>query len=107
MVSYFQNKKAGPEILPFSFPTEVEEGQLLQVSCVVTKGDEPITLQWYKDSTPLVSSNKFMVNNVDSTLSMLILRGVAAKHSGTYSCVAYNTVGRATVTAKLNVKGNN
>ena len=48
-----------------------------------------------------------MVNNVDSTLSMLILRGVAAKHSGTYSCVAYNTVGRATVTAKLNVKGNN
>ena len=91
--------------MPFSFPEEVEDGQLLQVSCVVTKGDEPMTLQWYKDGSPLSSSSKFVINPVDSTLSLLILRGVGSAHSGVYSCIAFNSVGRATVSSKLNVKG--
>lgn len=95
-----------PEILPFTFPTEVQEGQLLQVTCTVTTGDEPVTLQWYKDDMPLMSSPKFMINKVDSKMSFLILRAVSMEHTGTYTCLAFNPVGQQRSSAELWVKGN-
>lgn len=94
-----------PQILPFAFPTEVEEGQLIQVSCAVTKGDDPLTLQWYKDGIPLISSNHFMINNVAPKLSLLLLSSVNANHTGTYSCLAFNPIGTAESSASLRVKG--
>lgn len=95
-----------PEILPFEFPSEVKEGQLLQVSCTVTTGDDPVTLQWYKDDMPLTSSAKFMINRVDSKMNFLILRDVGSEHSGTYTCVAFNPVGQERSSAELWVNGN-
>ncbi|KAA0202424.1 hypothetical protein HAZT_HAZT007602, partial [Hyalella azteca] len=53
-----------PEILPLAFPSEVQEGQLLQVSCAVSKGDDPLTLQWFKDDEPLESSPSFVINTI-------------------------------------------
>ncbi|KAK4311637.1 hypothetical protein Pmani_016876 [Petrolisthes manimaculis] len=96
--------KVEPQILPFAFPTEVEEGQLIQVSCAVTKGDDPLTLQWYKDGVPLISSNHFMINNVAPKLSLLLLSSVNANHTGTYSCLAFNPIGTAESSASLRVK---
>lgn len=95
-----------PQILPFTFPEEVEAEQLVQVSCAVSKGDVPITFQWYKDGTPIVSSSKFMINSVASKLSLLLLSSVDAEHSGLYSCLAMNLVGTAESSATLKVKGN-
>lgn len=94
-----------PQILPFAFPEEVEEGQLIQVSCAVTKGDDPLTLQWYKDGTPLVSSPSFLINNVAPKLSILLLSSANANHTGTYSCLAFNPIGTAESSASLRVKG--
>lgn len=94
-----------PQILPFAFPEEVEEGQLIQVSCAVTKGDDPLTLQWYKDGIPLVSSPSFMINNVAPKLSILLLSSANANHTGTYSCLAFNPIGTAESSASLRVKG--
>lgn len=84
----------------------MEEGQLIQISCAVTKGDDPITIQWYKDSQLLHSSSDFVITNVESKLSLLIMRSVAARHSGKYSCVASNPAGRANFSAEFNVQGN-
>lgn len=95
-----------PKILPFEFPSEVKEGQLLQVSCTVTTGDDPVTLQWYKDEMPLTSSSKFMISNVDSKMNFLILRDVGSEHTGTYTCVAFNPVGQQRSSAQLWVNGN-
>lgn len=94
-----------PQILPFAFPEEVEEGQLIQVSCAVTKGDDPLTVQWYKDGSPLSSSPNFMINNVAPKLSILLLSSANADHTGTYSCLAFNPVGTAESSASLKVKG--
>ncbi|MPC46312.1 Titin [Portunus trituberculatus] len=90
-----------PEILPFDFPREVKEGQLLQLSCTVTTGDDPVTLQWYKDDIPVISSAKFMINKVDSKMSFLILRDVGLDHTGTYTCLAFNPVGQQKFSAQL------
>ena len=95
----------GPELLPFAFPSEVEEGQLIQLSCAATKGDEPLTLTWFKDGLPLVSSKQFVVNNMDSKLSILLLRSVNFEHSGDYECRALNPVGEAVFMYSLKVKG--
>lgn len=84
----------------------MNEGQPLQVPCTVMKGDEPITLQWYKDDVPLISSSKFMINTITSKMSMLILQDAGSEHSGTYSCKAFNPVGQATFTTTLEVMGN-
>ena len=94
-----------PELLPFYFPREVQEGQLLQVACTVTSGDDPVTIQWFKDAAPLSSSSNFLINTVDSKLSFLILRGVGFQHTGTYACSAVNPAGKARVEAPLRVKG--
>ncbi|KAK7068699.1 hypothetical protein SK128_024055 [Halocaridina rubra] len=93
--------KEKPEILPFNFPKEVQEGQLLQVSCTVTTGDDPVTLQWYKDEIPITSSPKFMINKVDSRMNFLILRDVSAEHTGTYSCLAFNPFGQQRSSGQL------
>ncbi|KAK7075666.1 hypothetical protein SK128_023683 [Halocaridina rubra] len=96
--------KEEPKILPFAFPMEVEAGELIQVSCTVSRGDDPISLQWFKDNLPIRSSPTFIINNIDSKLSMLLLRSVDAEHSGNYTCVASNPVGREEVSSYLNVK---
>lgn len=83
----------------------MEAGQLIQVSCAVTKGDDPLTVQWFKDDLPLMTSNNFVINNMDSRLSVLLLRSVNFEHSGTYKCLALNPVGQASYSAQLKVKG--
>ncbi|KAA0202264.1 hypothetical protein HAZT_HAZT008154 [Hyalella azteca] len=94
-----------PEILPFAFPSEVQEGQLLQVSCAVTKGDDPLTLQWFKDNEPLESSPSFVINTIQSKLSVLLLTSVGADHSGVYGCKATNPYGEAYLDSPLYVHG--
>lgn len=89
----------------FGIPEEVEAGQLLQVSCTVTKGDEPVTIQWLKDELPLISSPQFRITSISSKMSILMLEDVGFEHSGLYSCVAYNPVGKAEEASPLKVKG--
>lgn len=69
-------------------------------------GDDPITLQWYKDGLPLISSPKFTINRVASKMSLLILQGVGSEHSGIYTCRAANKVGEAAFSGTLKIKGN-
>ena len=94
----------GPEILPFGFPSEVKEGQLLQVSCIATTGDEPLSLTWYKDDEALSTSSLFTVNSM-SRMSLLFLSDVNEQHSGSYSCLAVNPAGQTRATAVLRVQG--
>ncbi|XP_042867940.1 myosin light chain kinase, smooth muscle-like [Penaeus japonicus] len=97
-------KPVAPEVQPFWIPDEVKEGQLVQIMCTAM-GDEPLTLQWYKDDIPLMSSSTFMINKLDSSISNLIMRGVTSEHSGKYTCAAFNSVGQSKFEKELRVKG--
>lgn len=94
-----------PKLLPFTFPMEVQVGQLLQVSCTVLSGDDPISLKWFKDNELLLPSSKFIINNVVARMSQLILQDIGPEHSGSYTCHAFNSIGEAAVSDVLNVKG--
>lgn len=102
---FFSLDTERPEILPFFFPKEVKEGHPLQVGCNILSGDEPITLQWYKDDIPLMSSANTVINTVSSRISLLVITGAKSEHSGTYSCKAFNPVGEAEFSASLQVMG--
>lgn len=45
-----------PQLAPFVFPTNVEEGSNIQATCSVMSGDRPIYFSWLKDSLPIPSS---------------------------------------------------
>ncbi|GBO98926.1 Down syndrome cell adhesion molecule-like protein Dscam2 [Eumeta japonica] len=45
-----------PEIEPFSFSANLQEGKRAQVSCIVTSGDMPVHFTWLKDGAPIPSA---------------------------------------------------
>lgn len=45
-----------PEIEPFSFSANLQEGKRAQVSCSVTSGDMPVHFTWLKDNAPIPST---------------------------------------------------
>lgn len=52
-----------------------------------------------------MSSPSFIINNVASKLSILLLSSANANHTGTYSCLAFNPIGTAESSASLRVEG--
>ncbi|XP_072938511.1 cell adhesion molecule Dscam1-like isoform X2 [Epargyreus clarus] len=92
-----------PEIEPFSFSANLQEGKRAQVSCSVTSGDMPVHFTWLKDNVPIPSSLQVEERGADF-FSNLVFKEVSARHSGLYTCVASNTAAKVNYTAELVVK---
>uniref|UniRef100_T1JA73 Down syndrome cell adhesion molecule-like protein Dscam2 n=1 Tax=Strigamia maritima TaxID=126957 RepID=T1JA73_STRMM len=96
-----------PTILPFSFQDEhLLEGMLASVSCVVSRGDLPLSLSWEKDGLPLVPSAAKGVNIMahGDSMSILSIGPAFPVHNGNYTCVASNVASTMRYTAHLSVK---
>lgn len=95
-----------PQLTPITFgePTFFE-GDLAQATCVLRKGDQPVTFTWVFDDVSLIQSDSIHVIDVGGRTSILTLDPVQAHHQGTYSCSATNAAGRAEVAADLIVNG--
>lgn len=102
---HYYNPTAKPDIVPFSFPEDVESGKVLQISCLVTAGDEPITLQWYKDHEVVSSDHDTIINHLTTKVSNLLLPNVSSRHAGLYTCRASNIVGSSEFSSTLKVQG--
>ncbi|CAM1303021.1 Uncharacterised protein g3440 [Pycnogonum litorale] len=91
-----------PLIGEISVPNRVELGHHLTLVCTIVKGDEPVTILWKKDGSPLSSDV-----DVDFTeakkYSLLQIRSVKRSHSGNYTCVAQNPAGVETHTVHLEI----
>ncbi|XP_071630854.1 Down syndrome cell adhesion molecule 1 isoform X12 [Temnothorax longispinosus] len=94
-----------PQILPFAFGDEPASwGELVSVTCSVTKGDQPIEITWTFNGTPIDSRDSdVVVASTNRKNSVLTIESVAARHAGDYTCTASNRVGATTHTAHLAV----
>ena len=100
-----------PEIGPFSFSKEVmNEGDFAQISCIVTSGDQPLTISWSFHSVDGLSlsnnlDNGITTTNLGSRMSMLVIDQVKHHHQGLYTCLAKNSAGTKSYTTELKVNG--
>jgi len=95
-----------PEIVPFSFGADVvNHREFAQLTCVVRKGDEPLSITWSLKGDDISSDPIMSTNVLGSRVSMLTITSVEYRHSGEYTCRAENPAGIATHSAELRVNG--
>ena len=93
--------------MPFSFGSDsINEGEIAQLICFVSKGDEPLTISWYLKGDTLSSDPSISTTMIGTRTSMLMINNVGYRHSGTYSCRATNHADSVSQTAELKVNGN-
>jgi hypothetical protein len=95
-----------PHIVPFSFGSEVvDEGAYAQLMCVVSHGDEPISLSWSLKGDEISSEPTLTTSAIGTRTSILIINAVGSRHVGEYTCQARNPAGVATYSTYLKVNG--
>lgn len=95
-----------PAINPFAFDSPVYSGDDVQVTCYVSRGDEPISVSWTLNGEPLTDSRSgVQILNVGSKTSLLTLANVNHQSDGEYRCWAKNPAGSASLPASLTVYG--
>ena len=65
-------------------------------------GDPPPELEWRKDGLPLESTERI---SFQKNRQILILEQLRREDSGSYQCVATNTVGNVTTATNLSIFG--
>lgn len=94
-----------PLILPLSLSTESSnEGDYVQLTCIITKGDLPLKFDWFLENN-LITNSLATTLNVGRQTSLLIIQSVTSRHSGNYTCTATNSAGSSSQSAKLAIKG--
>ena len=95
-----------PVILPLSFGQSVlNEGGFAQVSCIVTEGDEPLTIGWTFHGHTLSAALGIVTTPLGSRGSSLMIPSVGHKHRGNYTCKASNVAAVRTQSVELRVNG--
>ncbi|KAL3270307.1 hypothetical protein HHI36_009358, partial [Cryptolaemus montrouzieri] len=93
-----------PQIHPFDFGDEtVDSGDIVMLTCVVSKGDFPMKIYWLLNNQEINKNNGITIMNSNKRASQLTIESVQAHHAGEYSCVAENKAGFANYSTHLNV----
>ena len=96
-----------PDIVPFSFGREtIDQGNLAQLTCVISSGDMPLTITWSLKGDLISSDPTMSTTMIGRQMSMLVIQSVDYQHSGTYTCRAENPAGITTYSTDLKVNGN-
>ena len=85
----------------------MDEGEFAQVSCIVSKGDKPLTISWSFHGHNITSDLGIITTPIGTRGSMLVIESVGHRHQGNYSCVAKNQAGVRYETVQLRVNGIN
>ena len=83
----------------------MNEGDFAQVSCIVTKGDEPLHISWSFHGNDISSDLGITTMPMGVRGSALIIPSVGHKHRGNYTCQAKNLAGKRFETVELKVNG--
>jgi hypothetical protein len=83
----------------------MNEGQFAQVVCIVTEGDEPLSITWSLQGEVVSSEPGLSTTTLGSRTSMLTIQSIGYRHSGTYTCTASNYAGSRAQAVQLKVNG--
>ncbi len=83
----------------------MDEGDFAQLTCVVTSGDEPLSITWTFHGDKVGQETGITTSNIGPRMSLLMIESVGYHHRGKYTCQAKNKAGIRTHTAELKVKG--
>lgn len=101
----FVNFAVGPQIdKAFFQDQQVEAGVNVGITCMLAKGDPPVSFRWTKDNEPLPMWIGAKVVNQEFS-SLLSIYGTQQSHSGMYSCIASNDVASSVHSTRLDVNG--
>lgn len=93
--------------MPITFGKDVlDEGEFTQLMCIVSKGDEPLTITWALKGDDVSSEPGLSTTTLGTRTSVLTIQSVGYRHSGTYTCTAKNKAGYTSASAELRVNGN-
>ena len=95
-----------PQIVPFSFGRDVvDQGDFAQLTCVVSRGDKPLSITWSLKGDIISSDPTLTTTLIGQQTSLLMISAVDYHHSGTYTCRAENPAGVSAHSAELTVNG--
>ena len=95
-----------PSIVPFSFGRKVvDEGDFAQVTCSISKGDEPLKVSWSLKGDVVSSEPSLTTTMIGKRTSILIIDSVGYRHSGVYTCHSSNKAGSVSYSTELRVNG--
>lgn len=106
IILYFYFFAVPPKLSPFYVDKGLHLGERTTIICTVTKGDPPLSINWFKDGHPLVSGPGISVTQMNPYNRVLLIESLTPEHNGNYSCVAKNAAATVTHTQKLMVNGN-
>ena len=83
----------------------MDAGGFAQVSCIVTKGDQPLAISWSFHGSNITSDLGISTMPTGPMGSLLMIPSVGHKHRGNYTCKASNEAGVRSATVELKVNG--
>ena len=79
------------------------------MSCLVSRGDPPIAIQWFKNGQRLTQSSAaeqdIVIQDIDEYASFLAIASLSVRHAGNYTCLASNGAAQDAKTARMTVNG--
>lgn len=95
-----------PRITPFYFEDNpVHSGQYVQVGCLASEGDLPITIDWMLNGKKLGHFPEISTSKMGKRSSILAIESVSYVHAGNYTCIAKNRAGSTKFVTELQVNG--
>ena len=95
-----------PVVMPLTFGRDtLDEGDFAQVICIISKGDEPLTISWSLQGAVVSAEAGISTSQLGPRTSMLTIQSVGYRHNGFYTCTAKNRAGTSSVVTELKVNG--
>lgn len=94
--------------MPFTFGDEFfNKGDSTGVSCMIVKGDLPLTIRWALNGETIAANNvnDISVISLSPKTSVLNIAAVDQEHRGLVECIAENPAGTARYSSELRVNG--